>query len=76
MPTHLSASDRKLAIARILEARFSLSLFEEMKSNDTQRWNSTRNDIGRGIYGQAIRERLRLQAVPDGELNAESAAIP
>jgi hypothetical protein len=46
-----------------------------MKRKDTRRWNSKRNDMGRGIYGQAIREMRRLQAVPDEELNAESAAI-
>jgi hypothetical protein len=30
--------------------------------------------MGRGIYGQAIREKRRLQTVPDDQLMAESAA--
>lgn len=75
-PAKLTADERQLAIAQILEARFSLSIFEEMKSNDTPGWNASSNDMGRGIYGQAIREMRRLEAVSDDELNAESAAIP
>jgi hypothetical protein len=71
----LTADARSLAIAQILEARFSLSLFEEMKRKDRRGWNSTRNDMGRGIYGQAIREMQRLQALTDHELNAESGAL-
>lgn len=75
MPATLTAKERGLAIARVLEARFSLSIFEEMKSKDPRRWHSDRNDMGRGIYGEAIREKRRLQAVPDDNLEAELAAI-
>ena len=67
--------ERRLAIARILEARFSLSIFEAMRNKDRYGWNSSRNDMGRGIYGEAIREMQRLEAVTDIELDAESAAI-
>jgi hypothetical protein len=72
----MQKNERKLAIAQILEARFSLSIFEEMKSKDTLGWNSSRNDMGRGIYGEAIREMQRLETVSDEELGAELAAIP
>ena len=71
----LSAGKRRAAIARIVEARFSLSLFEEMKRKDPRSWKSKANDMCRGIYAQAILERRRLQGVPDDELRAESAAI-
>jgi len=71
----VTAKERGLAIARVLEARFNLSVFEEWKRKDPQRWNSARNDMGRGIYGQAIREQARLQAVPDDQLAGEVAAI-
>jgi len=71
----LSAGKRRAAIARIVEARFSLSIFEEMKRKDPRGWKSKANDMCRGIYAQAILEMQRLQAVPDDELKAESAAI-
>jgi hypothetical protein len=54
-----------------VEARFSLSVFEEMKRKDPHAWKSRRNDMGRGIYAQAIREKRRLQQVSDDELRAE-----
>ena len=71
----LSAVRRRAAIARIVEARFSLSIFEEMKRKYPRSWKSKANDMCRGIYAQAILEKERLQAVPDDELRAESAAI-
>jgi hypothetical protein len=58
-----------------VEARFSLSIFEEMKRKDPRRWSSKANHMCRGIYAQALQERKRLQAVPDEELRAEAAAI-
>ena len=63
--------ERAAAVERIVEARFSLSVFEEMKRKDPHGWKSKRNDMGRGIYAQAIRERQRLQQVSDDELRAE-----
>jgi len=71
----VTAKERGLAIARVLEARFNLSVFEEWKRKDPERWNAARNDIGRGIYGQAMREKARLQAVPDDQLEGEFAAL-
>ena len=73
---HSSASQHKqAAIRRILDARFSLSDMEESKNNDPGWWNSKRNDMGRGIYGEAMRELRRLEAVTGDELSAELAAI-
>jgi hypothetical protein len=66
---------RALDIRRILDARFSLSGLEEWKHKDPAWWSSASNDIGRGIYGQAMREARRLESVSDGALDAELAAI-
>ena len=66
---------RPLEIRRILDARFSLSGLEEWKNKDPAWWSSASNDIGRGIYGEALREAQRLESVSDGALDAELAAI-
>ena len=66
---------REIEIRRILDARFSLRALEEWKKNDPGWWNSRRNDMGRGIYGEAMRELRRLEAATDDELDAELAAI-
>ena len=70
-----TASERRLAIGRILDARFSLSAFEAMKRKDPAYWDSPRNDMARGLYGQAMREMQRLETAPDDHLDAEIAAI-
>ena len=70
-----SKSWRGPAIRRILDARFSLSAFEASKNGDPAAWSSVRNDMARGIYGEALRESRRLQGVSDAELEAELAAI-
>ena len=70
-----AAAQRGLEIRRILDARFSLSALEEWKHNDAAGWNSKRNDMGRGIYGEAMRQLQRLEAATDGVLDAELAAI-
>jgi hypothetical protein len=66
---------RSAAIRRILDARFSLTALEASKSRDPLWWNSARNDMGRGIYGEAMRELRRLEGVTDAEIEAELAAI-
>ena len=66
---------RSLEIRRILDARFSLSGLEEWKNKDPAWWSLASNDIGRGIYGEALREAQRLESVSDGALDAELAAI-
>jgi hypothetical protein len=42
---------------------------------DAAHWNSPRNDMARGLYGEAIREMQRLETAPDNHLAAEIAAI-
>ena len=74
MPRELSLRERKHAIAGILEARFSVRAFEGIRRENPAYWASPRNDMGRGIYGQAMREKQRLSSVPDELLLAESAA--
>jgi len=70
-----SVSQRTREIRRILDARYSLGFFEERKRGDPDWWNSSRNQVGRGIYGRAMREQQRLEAASDGELDAELNAI-
>lgn len=69
-----STTEREVAIRRILDARFSLSALEAFRT-DPLEWNSARNDMGRGIYGEAMRESRRLEAVSDAELEAELAQV-
>jgi hypothetical protein len=71
-----SIRPRALEIRRILDARFSLSGLEEWKNKDSAWWTSASNEIGRGLYGEALREAQRLESVSDRELDAELAAIP
>lgn len=66
---------RGLEIRRILDARFSLGGLEHWKKKDPAWWSSTSNAMGRGIYGEAMREAQRLESVSDGALDAELAAI-
>jgi len=66
---------RALDIRRILDARFSLSGLEDWKNKDPAWWSSASNDMGRGIYEQALREAQRLESASDGALDAELAAI-
>jgi hypothetical protein len=68
-------AQRALEIRRILDARFSLSVFEEWQRRDPEWWGSARNDMGRGIYGEALREAARLEAASDGVLDAELADL-
>jgi hypothetical protein len=70
-----AAAQRGLEIRRILDARFSLGALEQWKHNDAAWWSSKRNDMGRGIYGQAMRQLQRLEAAADEVLDAELAAI-
>jgi hypothetical protein len=66
---------RAPAIRRILDARFSLAALEASKNGDPAGWNSARNDMARGIHGEAMRESRRLEDATDAELEAELAAI-
>jgi hypothetical protein len=69
------SAQRALEIRRILDARFSLSVFEEWRRRDPAGWGSARNDMARGLYGQALRELARLEAASDDTLDAELADL-
>ncbi|HUQ74054.1 MAG TPA: hypothetical protein VM183_04950 [Burkholderiales bacterium] len=73
--SHLSLRGRKRAITAILEARFSVRAFDEVRRGNADYWNSKRNDMARGIYGEAMREKQRLATAPDEQLIAEVAAV-
>lgn len=62
-------------IRRVLDARFSLGALEDAKRDDPAWWGAARNDMGRGFYGEAMREEARLRAVSDELLDAEVFAI-
>ena len=66
-------TEREGAIRRILDARFSLTALQALREADPLDWNSERNAIGRGLYGEAMRESGRLAQVSDAELEAELA---
>lgn len=71
----LTLRERKRAIDAILEARFSVRAFEELRRTDAEYWDSARNDMARGIYGEAMREKQRLTRASDAQLLAEIAAV-
>jgi hypothetical protein len=66
---------RKRAITAILEARFSVRALQHIRRANAAYWISPRNDMARGIYGEAMREKQRLAKVPDAQLVVEAAAI-
>ena len=74
-PPELSLRERRRAITAILEARFSVGAFEEIRRGNAAYWDSARNDMARGIYGEAMREKQRLAKVSDAQLIGEAAAI-
>ena len=75
MNTKLSLKARRHAVIAIIEARFSVSAFEDVRRKNPQYWSSPRNDMARGIYGQAMREKQRLLGASDELLEAERLAI-
>ena len=75
MKTSLSLKARRHAIIGIIEARFSVSALEDVRRRNPQYWGSVRNDLARGIYGEAMREKQRLVGSSDEMLEAESLAL-
>jgi hypothetical protein len=71
MKTALSVRARRRAITTILEARFSVRAFERVRRENPEYWRSARNDMARGIYGEAMREKQALAAASDERLEAE-----
>ena len=75
MAAKLSLKARRHALTGIIEARFSVSAFEDVRRKNPHYWRSPRNDMARGIYGEAMREKQRLAGASDELLEAESRAI-
>ena len=71
----LAPRGRKRAIAAIREARFSVGAFDDMRRENAAYWASPRNDMARGIYAEAMREKQRLAKLPVAQLLAEAAAM-
>lgn len=71
MNTALSVRERRHAITTILEARFSVSAFEQVRRENPEYWLSARNDMARGIYGEAMRAKQLLVLSSDEDLEAE-----
>ena len=67
----LSLKARRHAIYQIIEARFSLQAFEEVRRLNPQYWASARNDMARGIYGEAMRAKQSLATASDEQIEAE-----
>jgi hypothetical protein len=75
MGVHLSAGARELAIARIMEARFMISAFEQVRDGAAAHWASPGNSIARAVYRRAMQERERLVEASDAQLCAELAEL-
>jgi hypothetical protein len=75
-PVRLSAGARRLAISRIMEARFMLTVFEQVRDGAPGHWASPGNEAARGIFGQAMIEKKRLQGASDAQLCAALAELP
>ena len=71
----MNLRERHGAITAILEARFSVRAYEDVRRTNTEFWDSQRNDMARGIYGEAMREKQRLATASDTQLLAEIAAV-
>lgn len=71
MNTNLSLKARRHAISAIIEARFSVSAFEDVRRKNPQYWSSPRNDMARGIYGEAMRAKQSLLGASDEHIEAE-----
>jgi len=72
----LTAGARIRAIARIMEARFMLNAFEQIRDGHAANWASPAITTSRGIYDQAMLEKKRLQRAPDALLCAALAELP
>jgi len=75
MKTSLSLKARRHAIIGIIEARFSVSAFEDVRRKNPEYWRSPRNDMARGIYGEAMREKQWLLGASETPLEDERLAL-
>ena len=76
MSVRLTATARRRAIARIMDSRFMLLAFEQVRDRGAAHWSSPADTMGRGIHDQAMLERKRLQRASDAQLCAELADLP
>jgi hypothetical protein len=75
MMQRLTLKERRHAILTIVEARFSVSAFDEIRRSNPGYWASARNEMARGIYGQAMHAKQQLLAATDTQLEAELLAL-
>ena len=73
MTRNLSLRERHRAIGAILEARYSVHAYEEVRRQNAQFWDSPGNGAARRVYGEAMREKQRLATASDLQLLAEIA---
>jgi hypothetical protein len=73
-PIPLSLRARHRAVTAIVEARFSVQAFDQIRCESAEYWASPRNDMARGIYAEAMREKQRLAHATDEQLLAEISA--
>ena len=71
MTPGLTLKERRHAIVTIVEARFSVSAFDQVRRSNPGYWASARNEMARGIYGQAMRAKQQLLGASDTQLEAE-----
>ena len=76
MSVRLTADARSRAIARIMEARFMLTAFDQIRDGTRANWASPASTMGRGIYDQAMLEKKRLQHASDALICAALAELP
>ena len=69
----LNLRERRRAIGAILESRFSVAALEQVRRASAEYWGSPRNDLARGIYGEAMREKQRPVGASDAQRRAEIA---
>jgi len=74
MNSNLTLRERHRAIGAILEARYSVHAYEEVRRQNAEFWDSPRNGTARSIYDEAMREKQRLATASDMQLLAEIAA--
>ena len=62
---------------RVTDSRGAIAdlAFEEVRRMNPQYWASPRNDMARGIYGEAMREKQRLLGASDALLESELLEI-
>jgi hypothetical protein len=71
----LSLRERRHAMLVILDARFSLGALEAVRRRNPEYWASSRSDLSRETYREAMRQKQHLLGASDADLDAELQAI-